>query len=149
MGGFTSGRKEIIEMLRQKSRPYLFSNSLAPSIVGSCMSKVIDLLTNSTHLRDTLEVNTKYFRNKMTSEGFDIPLGVHPITPVMLYDAKLAQEMSKRLLDEGIYVIGFFYPVVPEDKAGIRVQISSDHSIDDLDKAINAFVKVGKELQVI
>ena len=148
MGGFTSGREEIIEMLRQKSRPYLFSNSLAPSIVGAA-SKVIDLLTNSTHLRDTLEVNTKYFRNKMTSEGFDIPLGVHPITPVMLYDAKLAQEMSKRLLDEGIYVIGFFYPVVPEGKARIRVQISSDHSIDDLDKAINAFVKVGKELQVI
>ena len=148
MGGFTSGRKEIIEMLRQKSRPYLFSNSLAPSIVGAA-SKVIDLLTNSTHLRDTLEVNTKYFRNKMTSEGFDIPSGVHPITPVMLYDAKLAQEMSKRLLDEGIYVIGFFYPVVPEGKARIRVQISSDHSIDDLDKAINAFVKVGKELQVI
>ena len=148
MGGFTSGRKEIIEVLRQKSRPYLFSNSLAPSIVGAA-SKVIDLLSNSTHLRDTLEVNTKYFRNKMTSEGFDIPSGVHPITPVMLYDAKLAQEMSKRLLDEGIYVIGFFYPVVPKGKARIRVQISSDHSIDDLDKAINAFVKVGKELQVI
>ena len=109
---------------------------------------MIDLLTNSTHLRDTLEVNTKYFRNKMTSEGFDIPLGVHPITPVMLYDAKLAQEMSKRLLDEGIYVIGFFYPVVPEGKARIRVQISSDHSIDDLDKATMHLSKLEKNYKL-
>ena len=148
MGGFTSGRKEIIDMLRQRSRPYLFSNSLAPSIVGAA-SKVIDLLSDSTHLRDKLEENTQYFRDKMTSAGFDIPAGVHPITPVMLYDAKLAQEMSNKLLNEGIYVIGFFFPVVPKEKSRIRVQISAAHSKQDLDKAINAFIKVGKQLKII
>lgn len=148
MGGFTSGRKEIIDILRQRSRPYLFSNSLAPSIVGAA-SKVIDLLSDSTDLRDKLERNTKYFRQKMTAAGFDIPDGVHAITPVMLYDAKLAQEMSNKLLDEGIYVIGFFYPVVPKEKARIRVQISAAHSLANLDKAIVAFIKVGKELGVI
>ncbi|MBT6809161.1 MAG: aminotransferase class I/II-fold pyridoxal phosphate-dependent enzyme, partial [Flavobacteriales bacterium] len=148
MGGFTSGRKEIIDMLRQRSRPYLFSNSLAPSIVGAA-SKVIDLLSDSTDLRDKLEENTKYFREKMTSAGFDIPDGVHAITPVMLYDAKLAQEMSNKLLNEGIYVIGFFFPVVPKEKARIRVQISAAHSKADLDTAINAFIKVGRELKLI
>lgn len=148
MGGFTSGRKEIIDMLRQRSRPYLFSNSLAPSIVGAA-SKVIDLLSDSTHLRDKLEENTQYFREKMTSAGFDIPAGVHPITPVMLYDAKLAQEMSNKLLNEGIYVIGFFFPVVPKEKSRIRVQISAAHSKQDLDKAIKAFIKIGKELKII
>jgi len=148
MGGFTSGRKEIIDMLRQRSRPYLFSNSLAPSIVGAA-SKVIDLLSGSTHLRDTLEENTRYFREKMTSAGFDIPEGSHPITPVMLYDAKLAQEMSNKLLNEGIYVIGFFFPVVPKEKSRIRVQISAAHSKQDLDKAIKAFIKVGKQLKII
>lgn len=148
MGGFTSGRKEIIDMLRQRSRPYLFSNSLAPSIVGAA-TKVIELLSNSTNLRDKLEENTKYFRERMVEAGFDIPDGVHAITPVMLYDAKLAQEMSNRLLAEGIYVIGFFFPVVPEGKARIRVQISAAHSRKDLDKAIAAFTKVGKELKVI
>ena len=148
MGGFTSGRKEIIDMLRQRSRPYLFSNSLAPSIVGAAL-KVIDLLSNSTELRDKLEENTKYFREKMTAAGFDIPDGVHAITPVMLYDAKLAQEMSNKLLDEGIYVIGFFFPVVPKEKARIRVQISAAHSRENLDKAIAAFTKIGKELGLI
>jgi len=148
MGGFTSGRKEIIDMLRQKSRPYLFSNSLAPSIVGAA-SKVIDLLSESTHLRDKLEDNTQYFRKQMIAAGFDIPDGVHPITPVMLYDAKLAQLMSNKLLEEGIFVVGFFYPVVPKDKARIRVQISAAHSKEDLNTAINAFVKVGKELSII
>ena len=148
MGGFTSGRKEIIDMLRQRSRPYLFSNSLAPSIVGAA-SKVIDLLSDSTHLRDKLEENTLYFREKMNAAGFDIKEGVHPIVPVMLYDAKLSQEMSNQLLHEGIYVIGFFFPVVPKEKARIRVQISAAHSKADLDKAIHAFTKVGKEMKVI
>ena len=148
MGGFTSGQKEIIDMLRQRSRPYLFSNSLAPSIVGAA-SKVIDLLSDSTELRDKLEENTKYFREKMTAADFDIPDGVHAITPVMLYDAKLAQEMSNKLLDEGIYVIGFFYPVVPKEKARIRVQISAAHSRENLNKAIAAFTKIGKELELI
>jgi len=148
MGGFTSGRKEIIEMLRQKSRPYLFSNSLAPSIVGSGI-KVLELLEKSTSLRDQLEENTKYFRKSMSEVGFDIKDGVHPIVPVMLYDAKLAGEMADKLLDEGIYVIGFSFPVVPKDEARIRVQISAAHSMKDLDKAINAFVKVGKELKVL
>ena len=148
MGGFTSGRKEIIEMLRQKSRPYLFSNSLAPSIVGSGI-KVLEILEKSTSLRDQLEENTKYFRKSMSAAGFDIKDGVHPIVPVMLYDAKLAGEMADKLLDEGIYVIGFSFPVVPKDEARIRVQISAAHSTDDLDKAINAFVKVGKELKVL
>ena len=148
MGGFTSGRKEIIEMLRQKSRPYLFSNSLAPSIVGSGI-KVLEILEKSTSLRDQLEKNTKYFRKSMSAVGFDIKDGVHPIVPVMLYDAKLAGEMADKLLDEGIYVIGFSFPVVPKDEARIRVQISAAHSMEDLDKAINAFVKVGKELKVL
>ena len=148
MGGFTSGRKEIIEMLRQKSRPYLFSNSLAPSIVGSGI-KVLEILEKSTSLRDQLEENTKYFRKSMSAVGFDIKDSVHPIVPVMLYDAKLAGEMADKLLNEGIYVIGFSFPVVPKDEARIRVQISAAHSMEDLDKAINAFVKVGKELKVL
>ena len=148
MGGFTSGRKEIIDLLRQRSRPYLFSNSLAPSIVGAA-SKVIDLLSDSTDLRDKLEENTTYFRSKMNAAGFDIKQGVHPIVPVMLYDAKLAQEMSNKLLDEGIYVIGFFFPVVAKNKARIRVQISAAHSRDQLDKAITAFTKVGQELNIL
>ena len=148
MGGFTSGKKEIIDMLRQRSRPYLFSNSLAPAIVGAA-TKVIDLLSDTTHLRDKLEENTSYFRAKMTAAGFDIKEGVHAIVPVMLYDAKLSQIMSDKLLEEGIYVIGFFYPVVPKDKARIRVQISAAHSRKNLDKAIAAFTKIGKELNVI
>ncbi|MEO8447640.1 MAG: glycine C-acetyltransferase [bacterium] len=148
MGGFTSGRKEIIEMLRQRSRPYLFSNSLAPSIVGASI-KVFDLLSKTTELRDKLEENTKYFREKMTAEGFDIKPGIHPIVPIMLYDAKLAQDMAAKLMEEGIYVIGFFYPVVAKGLARIRVQLSAAHSHEDLDKCIAAFVKVGKELQVI
>ena len=148
MGGFTSGRKEIIEMLRQKSRPYLFSNSLAPSIVGSGI-KVLEILEKSTDLRDKLEANTKYFRKAMSEAGFDIKEGIHPIVPVMLYDARLAGDMADKLLDEGIYVIGFSFPVVPKDQARIRVQISAAHSQEDLDKAISAFVKVGKQLNVL
>ena len=148
MGGFTSAKKEIIEILRQRSRPYLFSNSLAPSIVGSAI-KVLELLTNSTELRDRLEENTKYFREKMQLAGFDIKQGAHPIVPVMLYDAKLSQLMADKLLEEGIYVIGFFYPVVPRGQARIRVQISAAHKREHLDKAINAFIKVGQELQII
>ncbi|HMQ70815.1 MAG TPA: glycine C-acetyltransferase [Ignavibacteria bacterium] len=148
MGGFTSGRKEIIEMLRQRSRPYLFSNSLAPAIVGASI-KVFDLLSETTELRDKLEENTKYFREKMTEKGFDIKPGIHPIVPIMLYDAKLSQDMAAKLLDEGIYVIGFFYPVVAKDQARIRVQISAAHSKEDLDKCIDAFTKVGKELKVV
>ncbi len=148
MGGFTSGKKEIIDMLRQRSRPYLFSNSLAPAIVGAA-SKVIDLLSTTSSLRDKLEENTNYFRSKMIDVGFDIKTGHHPIVPVMLYDAKLAQQMSEKLLAEGIYVIGFFFPVVAHDQARIRVQISAAHSREDLDKAIAAFTKIGKELKVI
>ena len=148
MGGFTSGKKEIIEMLRQRSRPYLFSNSLAPSIVGAA-TKVIDLLSNTTDLRDKLERNTKYFRTKMMEAGFDIKKGTHAIVPVMLYDAKLSQIMANKLLEEGIYVIGFFFPVVPKGQARIRVQISADHSRKDLDKAISSFLKIGKELKII
>ena len=148
MGGFTSGRKVIIEMLRQKSRPYLFSNSLAPSIVGSGI-KVLEILEKSTDLRDKLEANTKYFRKAMSEAGFDIKEGVHPIVPVMLYDARLAGDMADKLLDEGIYVIGFSFPVVPKDQARIRVQISAAHSQEDLDKAISAFIKVGKQLNVL
>jgi len=147
-GGFTAASKEIVDMLRQKSRPYLFSNTLAPAIVGASI-KVIDILSESTALRDKLEANTDLFRKGMTAAGFDIIEGSHPITPVMLYDAKLAQEFSKRLLDEGIYVIGFFYPVVPMDKARIRVQISAGHETEDIEKAITAFTKVGKALNVI
>ena len=148
MGGFTSGKKEIIDMLRQRSRPYLFSNSLAPAIVGAA-TKVIDLLSESSNLRDKLEENTKYFRTKMTEAGFDIKKGVHPIVPVMLYDAKLSQIMADKLLEEGIYVIGFFFPVVAKGQARIRVQISAGHKRAQLDKAIAAFTKIGKELSII
>lgn len=148
MGGFTSGKKEIIEMLRQKSRPYLFSNSLAPSIVGAGI-KVLDILSDSTFLRDKLESNTKYFREKISEAGFDIKDGIHPIVPVMLYDTKLAGLMADKLLEEGVYVIGFFFPVVPKDQARIRVQISAAHSIENIDKAVAAFIKTGKELGVI
>jgi glycine C-acetyltransferase len=147
-GGFTSGRKEIIDMLRQRSRPYLFSNTLAPSITGASIA-VLDMLSETTDLRDKLEKNTQYFRTKMTEAGFDIKPGVHPIVPVMLYDAKLAQQFAAKMLDEGIYVIGFYYPVVPQGKARIRVQISAAHDNSHLDKAIAAFTKVGKELGVI
>src|ERR1700710_2259723 len=144
-GGFTSGRKEIIDMLRQRSRPYLFSNTLAPSITGASIA-VLNMLSETTDLRDKLESNTQYFREKMTAAGFDIKPGVHPIVPVMLYDAKLAQEFAAKMLEEGIYVIGFYYPVVPQGKARIRVQISAAHSTEHLDKAIAAFTKVGKDL---
>ena len=148
MGGFTSGRKEIIDMLRQRSRPYLFSNSLAPSIVGSAI-EVLDILSSSTDLRDKLESNTSYFRSKMTDAGFDIKEGVHPIVPVMLYDAKTSQIMADKLIEEGIYVIGFFFPVVPKDQARIRVQVSAAHTKEHLDKAIAAFTKVGREMKII
>lgn len=147
-GGFTSGRKEIIEMLRQRSRPYLFSNTLAPSIVGASIA-VFDMLTETTELRDRLERNTNYFREKMTMNGFDIKPGSHPIVPIMLYDAVLSQKMAIELLNEGIYVIGFYYPVVPKGQARIRVQISAAHEQADLDKAIEAFTKTGKKLGVI
>ena len=147
-GGFTSGRKEIIDMLRQRSRPYLFSNTLAPSITGASIA-VLNLLSETTELRDKLEKNTQYFRTKMTEAGFDIKPGVHPIVPVMLYDAKLSQDFAAKMLEEGIYVIGFYYPVVPQGKARIRVQISAAHEQEHLDKAITAFTKVGKELGVI
>ena len=147
-GGFTSGRKEIIDMLRQRSRPYLFSNTLAPAIAGASIA-VLDMLSETTSLRDKLENNTKYFREKMTEAGFDIKPGFHPIVPVMLYDAKIAQTFAAKMLDEGIYVIGFFYPVVPQGKARIRVQLSAAHEQHHLDKAIAAFTKVGKELGVI
>ncbi|WCT15059.1 glycine C-acetyltransferase [Mucilaginibacter jinjuensis] len=147
-GGFTSGRKEIIDMLRQRSRPYLFSNTLAPAITGASIG-VLNMLSETTDLRDKLESNTKYFREKMTEAGFDIKPGIHPIVPVMLYDAKLAQEFAAKMLEEGIYVIGFYYPVVPQGKARIRVQISAAHDVEHLDKAIAAFTKVGKALEVI
>jgi glycine C-acetyltransferase len=147
-GGFTSGKKEIIAMLRQRSRPYLFSNTLAPAIAGASVA-VLDLLSETTDLRDKLENNTKYFREKMTEAGFDIKPGVHPIVPVMLYDAKLAQEFAAKMLDEGIYVIGFYYPVVGQGKARIRVQLSAAHELHHLDKAIAAFTRVGKALNVI
>ncbi|GAA4098581.1 glycine C-acetyltransferase [Mucilaginibacter panaciglaebae] len=147
-GGFTSGRKEIIDMLRQRSRPYLFSNTLAPAITGASIA-VLDMLSETTQLRDKLESNTQYFRKAMTDAGFDIKPGVHPIVPVMLYDAKLAQEFAAKMLEEGIYVIGFYYPVVPQGKARIRVQISAAHDREHLDKAIAAFTKVGKALGVL
>lgn len=148
MGGFTSGKKEIIDILRQRSRPYLFSNSLAPSIVGASIA-VIDMLSETTALRDKLWENTKYFRAEITKAGFDIKPGEHPIVPIMLYEAKLAQEFAAKLLDEGIYVIGFFFPVVAKGNARIRVQISAGHERHHLEKAIAAFTKVGKELGVI
>lgn len=148
IGGYTTGRKEIIEMLRQRSRPYLFSNTLPPSVVGAGIA-VIDMLSQTTELRDKLEENTKYFRNKMAETGFDIIPGEHPITPIMLYDAPLAQQFASKLLEEGIYVIGFFYPVVPKGQARIRVQISAAHDRHHLDTAIEAFTKVGRELGVL
>ena len=147
-GGFTSGRKEIIEMLRQRSRPYLFSNTLAPGIVGASIA-VFDILSETTDLRDKLESNTKYFREKMTKAGFDIKPGHHPIVPIMLYDAVLAQNFAEKLLEEGIYAIGFFFPVVAKGQARIRVQLSAAHEQKHLDKAIEAFTKVGKELGVL
>jgi glycine C-acetyltransferase len=147
-GGFTSGKKEIIEMLRQRSRPYLFSNTVAPSIVGASIT-VLDMLSETTTLRDKLEYNTNYFREKMTSAGFDIKPGDHPIVPIMLYDAVIAQNFASKLLEEGIYVIGFFFPVVAKGQARIRVQLSAAHEQVHLDKAIAAFTKVGKELGVI
>ncbi len=148
MGGYTTGKKEIIEILRQRSRPYLFSNSLAPAIVGASL-KVFDILSNDTSLRDKLEWNTNYFRTEMEKAGFNLVGADAAIVPVMLYDAKLSQIMADKLLEEGIYVIGFFYPVVPKEQARIRVQLSAAHDKEHLDKAINAFIKVGKELNVI
>ncbi|WP_372368888.1 glycine C-acetyltransferase [Candidatus Uabimicrobium sp. HlEnr_7] len=147
-GGFTAARKEIVSLLRQKSRPYLFSNSVPPPIVYSAI-KVLDLISSSTELRDRLEENTKYFRNKITEAGFNIKSGEHPIIPIMLGDARLANQMADDLLQEGIYVIGFSYPVVPKNEARIRVQISAAHTREELDKAINAFSKIGKKLNVI
>lgn len=147
-GGFTSGRKEIIELLRQRSRPYLFSNTLAPSIAGASIA-VFDLLSQTTTLRDTLEENTQYFREKITAAGFDIKPGTHPIVPIMLYDAVVSQKMAEKLLEKGIYVIGFYYPVVPKGQARIRVQISAAHTRAHLDHAIGSFIEVGKELGVI
>jgi glycine C-acetyltransferase len=148
MGGFTSGRKEIVDMLRQRSRPYLFSNSLAPSIVGASIA-VFDLLNETTELRDKLEWNVNYFKEQIKSKGFDIKDGDSAIVPIMLYDAALSQEFADRLLDEGIYVIGFFYPVVPKEQARIRVQLSAAHEKEHLDKAVSAFEKVGRELGVL
>ena len=147
-GGFTSGKKEIIDILRQRSRPYLFSNTLAPSITGASIA-VIDMLSETTELRDKLEDNTKYFRSEIEKAGFDIKPGTHPIVPIMLYDATLSQKMAAMLLEKGIYVIGFYYPVVPKGQARIRVQISAVHDKQHLDKAIEAFTEVGKELGVI
>lgn len=148
MGGYTTGKKEIIEMLRQRSRPYLFSNSLSPAIVGASI-KVFDILSATTQLRDRLESNTAYFKKHIKAAGFDIKVGDSPIVPIMLYDAALSQEFANRLLNEGVYAIGFFYPVAAQGQARIRTQISAAHSIEDLDKAIAAFIKVGKELKVI
>jgi glycine C-acetyltransferase len=148
MGGYTTGKKEIIEMLRQRSRPYLFSNSLAPAIVGASI-KVFDLLSSTTELRDRLEENTKYFKDRVLAAGYDIKPGDSPIVPIMLYDAALSQKFADLLLKEGVYAIGFFYPVVAKGQARIRTQISAAHTKEDLDKAINAFIKVGKELGVI
>ena len=147
-GGFTAAKKEIVDLLRQRSRPYLFSNTLAPTIVGASI-KVVELLSASTVLRDKLESNTSFFRKAMTEAGFDILPGEHPIVPIMLYDAPLAQQFAKELLNEGIYVIGFFYPVVPQGKARIRVQLSAAHEMEHLEKAVAAFIKVGKKLGVV
>lgn len=147
-GGFTSGKKEIIELLRQRSRPYLFSNTLAPSIVGASLA-VISLISESTTLRDQLTKNTDYFRSKMIDAGFDIKPGVHPIVPIMLYDAQLSQEMASELLKMGVYVIGFYFPVVPKGQARIRVQLSAIHTLENLDAAISAFIKIGKKLKII
>jgi glycine C-acetyltransferase len=147
-GGFTSGRKEIVEILRQRSRPYLFSNTVAPAIVGASIA-VLDLLSETTELRDRLEDNTRHFRARMTEAGFDIKPGEHPIVPIMLYDAQLSQVMAEKLLERGIYVIGFYYPVVPKGQARIRVQISAAHTREHLDRAIDAFIAVGRELEVL
>jgi glycine C-acetyltransferase len=147
-GGFTSGRKEVIEILRQRSRPYLFSNTLAPSIVGASL-KVFDILERDTSLIEKLHENTSFFRKNIKNLGFDIVDGTHPIVPIMLYDAVIAKKMSEKLLEKGIYVVGFYFPVVPKDKARIRVQLSAGHSIKELDRAINAFKEVGKELKII
>lgn len=147
-GGFTSGRREVIELLRQRSRPYLFSNTLAPSIVGASIA-VLDLLESSTALRDTLESNTRYFRDAMTAAGFDIKPGSHPIVPIMVYDAVMAQRLAARMLELGVYVVGFFYPVVPQGQARIRVQVSAVHTPDDLSRAVEAFVQAGKELGLL
>ena len=147
-GGFTASNKEVVEILRQRSRPYLFSNTLAPAIVGASIA-VFDLLTESTRLRDRLEKNTRFFRRSMKKVGFNILPGEHPIVPIMLFDARVAQEMAARLLDEGIYVIGFFFPVVPQGKARIRVQISAGHTRAHLEKAVAAFTKVGREMGVL
>ena len=147
-GGFTAARKENVDILRQHSRPYLFSNTLAPAIVGATL-QALNMISNSNKLRDKLEANTTFFRSEMTAAGFDIVPGIHPIVPIMLYDATLAQEFSEKLLEEGIYVIGFFFPVVPKDKARIRVQLSAAHEKEHIQKAINAFIKVGKILKVI
>jgi glycine C-acetyltransferase len=147
-GGFTAAKKEIVDLLRQRSRPYLFSNTLAPAIVGASI-KVIDLLTKSTDLRDKLEWNTQYFRDEMTKAGFDIIQGEHPIVPIMLYNAPLAQQFAKEMLSEGVYVVGFFFPVVPKGKARIRVQLSAGHDKEHIDKAIASFIKVGKRLGVL
>ena len=148
MGGYTTGKKEVIEMLRQKSRPYLFSNSLAPSIVGAA-NKVFEIISVNTELRDRLEENTKYFKSKIIAAGFEVKDGDSPIVPIMLYDASLSQKFANLLLEEGVYAVGFFYPVVPKGKARIRTQISAAHTLVHLDKAVNAFIKVGKELKVI
>jgi glycine C-acetyltransferase len=147
-GGFTSGRKEIVDLLRQRSRPYLFSNSLAPSIVGASIA-VLDMLSETTALRDKLEDNTTYFRKSLTDAGFDIKPGTHPIVPIMLYDAVIAQQFAAGMQEEGVFVTGFFYPVVPKGQARIRVQISAGHDRHHLDKAIAAFIKTGKKLGVI
>jgi glycine C-acetyltransferase len=146
-GGYTSGRKEIVDLLRQRSRPYLFSNTVAPSIVTASI-KVLDMLSSTTHLRDKLEANTKYFREKIKAAGFEIKEGIHPIVPIMLGDAVLSQKMAARLLEKGVYVIGFFYPVVPKDTARIRVQISAAHSKEDLDFAVEKFSEVKKEMGI-
>ena len=148
MGGYTTGKKEVIEMLRQKSRPYLFSNSLAPAIVGAA-NKVFEIISDNTELRDRLEENTKYFKSKIIAAGFEVKDGDSPIVPIMLYDASLSQKFANLLLEEGVYAVGFFYPVVPKGKARIRTQISAAHTLVHLDKAVNAFIKVGKELKVI
>ena len=147
-GGFTSSTKEVVEILRQKSRPYLFSNTLAPSIVGASL-KVFELIEKDSSLINKLKKNTQFFRNKMKELGFDIVEGNHPIVPIMLYDAKLAKKMSERLLEKGVYVIGFYFPVVPKDLARIRVQLSAGHTLDQLEKAIDAFKEVGEDLKII
>jgi glycine C-acetyltransferase len=147
-GGFTTGKQELIDLLRQRSRPYLFSNTLSPSIASASI-KAFEMLSESTSLRDTLEENTKYFRKEISRIGFDIKEGEHPIVPIMIYDAKTAQKMATELLEEGIYVIGFFYPVVPKDEARIRVQVSAAMTKNHIDQAINAFEKVGKRLSII